>query len=200
MKFKKINVIYIIIILSFFLFFTVYKISKTGNNIINKSTKDIIENIFNISSYEAELEVTINSNKTTNKYLLKQYYQSPNFSKQIIQEPNNIKDVEIIYEDNKLEIKNVKLSLNKIYNNYNYINKNILWLSYLIKNLSKDYKIEEIENEIIIEGKIENEELKETIYIDKKTGLPKKLEIIDNNNKCKIYIEYKEIKLNNIQK
>ena len=38
------------------------------------------------------------------------------------------------------------------------------------------------------------------LYISKKTSLPLKIEIIDNNNQSRIYIEYKEIKLNNIQK
>ena len=35
--------------------------------------------------------------------------------------------------------------------------------------------------------------------INKKTNLPTKIEILDNSNQTKIYIEYKEIKLNNIQ-
>ena len=38
------------------------------------------------------------------------------------------------------------------------------------------------------------------MYINKETSLPNKIEIFDNNNNIKIYIEYKEIKLNNIQK
>ena len=35
--------------------------------------------------------------------------------------------------------------------------------------------------------------------VNKKTHLPTKIEILDNSNQNKIYIKYKEIKLNNIQ-
>ena len=74
----------------------VYKTIKTGNN-ISKSSEDLIEYILSISSYEAKLEVTIKSNKTTNKYVLEQYYLEPYYSKQIVKEPKNIENLEIIY-------------------------------------------------------------------------------------------------------
>lgn len=185
------------ILILFFLTQIVYKIIRTGNN-INKSSNDLIQDILNISSYEAELEVTINSNKTTNKYLLHQYYLKPNLSKQIVKSPSNIENLEIIYKENKLEIKNTNLGISKIYQNYTYLNENILWLSSILENCNKNrYTTEETENEIILNTQIN--EYKEKLYINKKTNLPTKIEVLDNSNKTKIYIEYKEIKLNNIQ-
>lgn len=185
------------ILILFFLTQIVYKIIRTGNN-ISKSSNDLIQDILNISSYEAELEVTINSNKTTNKYLLHQYYLKPNLSKQIVKSPSNIENLEIIYKENKLEIKNTNLGISKIYQNYTYLNENILWLSSILENCNKNrYTTEETENEIILNTQIN--EYKEKLYINKKTNLPTKIEVLDNSNKTKIYIEYKEIKLNNIQ-
>lgn len=190
----------IIITASLILFFLtqiVYKIIRTGNN-ISKSSNDLIQDILNISSYEAKLEVTINSNKTTNKYLLHQYYLKPNLSKQIVKSPSNIENLEIIYKENKLEIKNTNLGISKIYQNYTYLNENILWLSSILENCNTNkYTTEETENEIILNTQIN--EYKEKLYINKKTNLPTKIEVLDNSNKTKIYIEYKEIKLNNIQ-
>ena len=176
----------------------VYKTVKTGNN-ISKSSEDLIEYILNISSYEAKLEVTVQSNKTTNKYVLEQYYLEPNFSKQVVKEPKNIENLEIIYNGNNLEIKNTNLSLSKIYENYNYLNENILWLNFFIDNYQNNYNVEENNDEIILSTKIEKYNYRAKLYFSKKTSLPIKIEVLDNSNQTKIYIEYKEIKLNNIR-
>lgn len=196
---KNILIVVLIIFLSIFFIQIVYKFVRSGNN-INKSADDLIEYILNISSYEAKIEATINSNKTTNKYILEQYYKAPNYSKQIVKEPTNIENLEIIYNGMNLEIKNTNLGLSKIYENYNYINDNLLWLNFFIENCkSKGYSVEVLEDEVIINSNIEKYNYKGKLYLNTKTLLPNKIEIIDKNNQNKIYIEYKEIKLNNIQ-
>lgn len=195
------NILIILLIISLLIFFIqiVYKFVRSGNN-INKSVDDLIEYILNISSYEAKLEVTVNSNKTTNRYVLEQYYMEPNYSKQIVKEPTNIENLEIIYNGTNLEIKNTNLGLSKIYENYTYLNENILWLNFLIEVCNNSrYVVEENDKEIILNCNIEKYNYKGKLYIDRVTSLPSKIEIIDNNNQSKIYIEYKEIKLNNIQ-
>lgn len=199
---RKTKIILIISIVVFILIFFIqiaYKTIRNGNN-INNQTDDLIEYILNTSSYEAKLEITVNSNKTENKYVIEQYYKSPNYSKQIVKEPQNIENLEIIYNGNNLEIKNTNLGLSKIYENYTYLNQNILWLNFFIETCNNsNYTIEENEHEIILCNNIEMNSYKSKLYINKKTSLPTKIEIKDNNNQNKIYIEYKEIKLNNIQ-
>lgn len=198
---KKIKILLIISLIIFILIFFIniaYNFIKSGNN-ISKSTDDLIEYILNISSYEAKLEVTIKSNKTINKYVLEQYYLEPNYSKQVVKEPKNIENLEIIYNGNNLEIKNTNLSLIKIYENYNYLNENILWLNFFIDNYKNNYNVEENNDEIILSTNIEKYNYKSKLYISKKTSLPIKIEVLDNSNQTKIYIEYKEIKLNNIR-
>ena len=176
----------------------VYKSIKSGNN-ISKSSEDLIEYILNISSYEAKLEVTIKSNKTTNKYVLEQYYLEPYYSKQIVKEPKNIENLEIIYNGENLEIKNTNLSLSKIYEQYSYLNENVLWLNFYINNCKSNYNVEDNNDEIILSTNIEKYNYNVKLYINKKTSLPIKVEVLDNSNQTKIYIEYKEIKLNNIR-
>ena len=195
----KMFFIVIILIISLILFFLiqiVYKKIISGNNIV-KSDNDLIEYILNISSYEAKLEVTVCSNKTINKSELEQYYMKPSCSKQIGREPKKLENLEIIYNGNNLEIKNTNLGLSKIYQNYNYLNENMLWLNFFIDNCKEEYKIESSNEEIILYNNLK--EYKFKLYISKKTSLPSKIEVLDNNNQSKIYIEYKEIKLNNIQ-
>ena len=92
---KNFLIILIIIFVLIFFLQLAYKTVRIGNN-IDKSTDDLIEYILNLSSYEAKLEVTVNSNKTTNKYVLEQYYLEPNYSKQIVLEPKNVENMETI--------------------------------------------------------------------------------------------------------
>ena len=57
----------------------------------NKSADEIEEYILNMNSYKAKAEITINSNKNTNKYLItEQYTNQDNTYKKEILEPENI--------------------------------------------------------------------------------------------------------------
>ena len=85
---KKLNkkiiifiIIIILLILIIFFFTNKTKKIKFGNN---SSSQEIIDNILNISSYETVIEVEINSNKNTNKYIIKQKYIAPDISQQEI--------------------------------------------------------------------------------------------------------------------
>lgn len=176
-----------------------YKNINIGNNISNKTLDDVEEYILNISSYKAKLEVTINSNKNTNKYILTQVHNKDEDVQEIIS-PENIKGMKLLYKDNTLTIKNTMLDLQKVYNNYPYIESNNLWLNSFIEEykISKNKKIfNEDENIIILievgmDSKIKYKEL----YLDKKTLKPTKLLLQNNNKKAIIYILYNEIELN----
>ena len=67
-----------------------YKISKTGNNISNKSIDEIEDYILNIESYSANANIEISSNKTKNIYVVEQKYKKENnlYTQKII-EPDN---------------------------------------------------------------------------------------------------------------
>ena len=79
MKNKKLFIILAILILIIILitFFCLNKSKpqKIGNN---SSSQEIVDYILNISSYEAEIEVQVESNKNQTKYLIHQSYVSPN--------------------------------------------------------------------------------------------------------------------------
>lgn len=198
MKNKKIVFICIFI----FIFLAIislfyYKNQKSGNN-ISKSTTDFKEYILNISSYEATISVEINSNKNTNKYLIKQWYKSPNLFKQEVQSPENIKGLITIYDGSNLKIQNSRLDLSKIYNEYKCLSNNILSLNSFIDDCQKtEPKCSETEDEIIIEVINGNKyDWCKRLSINKKTGLPTKMEITDENKKTLVYILYNEITIN----
>lgn len=187
-----------IIILNLFIFFFINKSkkNKVGNT---TNSQDIIENILNISSYTATIEVEVNSNKNVNKYIINQKYISPNISEQEIIEPENIKGIKIVKQNNELKIENSKLNLVKIYNNYEEMLSNYLDLNVFIEKYKTDLekKYEENKEEIIL--KLENKENKYktylALYINKNEEKPTKMEIKDYNKKTVIYILYKEIEL-----
>lgn len=177
-----------------------YKKSSFGNTNIGNSKEEISQNILNINSYNAKIEVTINSNKNENKYVLSQEYKQPNIAKQVVLEPSNIEGLTITNEDNSVSINNTKLNLTKIYENYNYITENHLFLNTFIKNYkeSEESKTEEKDEQIIMKTNIKKNNkylINKILYIDKKSGKPTKMKIEDINQKLKVYIVYNEIEL-----
>lgn len=203
----KKKTILICIVLIFFLiiiFFikNYYNYSEVGNNKSNKSIEEIEEYILNIDSYEAKISVTVESNKNTNKYVMIQKYKSPNTSHQIILEPSNIEGVEIINDGKNLSIKNTKLNLNSIYENYEYAVNNCLNLeSFIYDYKQNNGSIYYENNEIVLEAKSNSENklmYNKKLYINEQTGNPTKLLIEDINEKKIVYILYNEIKLNDL--
>jgi outer membrane lipoprotein-sorting protein len=201
MKNKKIIFILLILLVIIFLiiiFKNMTKKSKSGNNM---DSQEIVDYILNINSYLAKVEVTVNSNKNTNKYILLQEYNTENGCIQEVLEPNNIAGVKIIIKDNNLTIENTNLNLQTIFENYQGLEDNSLDLI----NFINDYKINsssnfEEENGEIIMNTTENNNNKylknKILYINKENIIPTKLIIKDNNQNTTLIIKYNEIELN----
>ncbi len=213
MKNKKIIFISILVlavvsILIFILLKTNYKNKNFGNNMSNKNLEEIEKYILDISSYTAKMDVTVESNKNTNKYVMEQRYEKGKKSKQKILEPANIEGLEIIYEDNKLTINNAKNNLKTMYENYPNLMENCLWLNAFIE----DYKTEKNEGnasivekngKVIMATKTRNENNRyiysKELHIDKEAGKIEKLVVQDINKKNLIYILYNEITVNGVK-
>lgn len=197
-KYWLILLIILIIIGGIFFYKNRVKNSKSGNN---KTSQEIVDYILNISSYEVQVMVNVTSNKNSNKYILKQIYQSPNKSMQEVIEPSNIEGVKIENDGTNLKLENSQLNLNKILENYNYLGDNCLDLYSFIEDYKQDNKskFEEKDTEIIMKtcSNIDNIYIQEKIlHIDKKTMNPTQMEIKDNKQKTTIYILYNEVKVN----
>ncbi|MBR3132648.1 MAG: hypothetical protein IKG42_00980 [Clostridia bacterium] len=114
---------------------------------------------------------------------------------------NEIEGIIIENKDGKVIIKNTKLNLTKIYNDYNYITDNCLFLDTFSNEWkeSDDKKATEEENYYKFEMKLKNQRNRyiqsKTLYLDKSTNKPVSLEIKDINQKRTIYILYKEIEI-----
>lgn len=191
-------IIFLIILISIF-YINESKKSKIGHT---NNSQEIVANILNISSYNATIDVKVVSNKNENKYIIKQEYKSKDSNLQEVIEPSNIAGTKIIKEGNKLILENSSLNLSSIIENYQYISSNNLDLSSFIEDYKNDSRAdyEENENEIKMYavGDTNNNsdsKCKKTLYIDKKTNLPKQLEIEWTNKNNKVYILYNEVEI-----
>lgn len=204
---KIITILTVIVIIIIAIFIKInYKSLKFGNNMSSKSAEEIAQYILDINSYEAQAEITVESNKNSSKYIVKEEASKDNnvFKKEIL-EPENISGVFFIYDGTNLKIENSKLNLSKIYENYPYVGENTITLMDFINDYqeSEETNISENNGDIVLEAKTKNGNKYisyKKLYINKSTGKPSKLEIQDITQKTTIYILYNEIKINNLQK
>lgn len=200
MKNRKIIIIgslgLIILILTIFIIFYIdtAKNFKIGNNI---TSQEIIEKILKINSYEATVEVNVKSNKNENKYVIKQKYNGPNENSQEILEPTNIAGVKITRKGNTLTIENTNLNLVSMFENYQYLSSNQLDLNTFIEDYKNDSKASygETREELVMRVAKEPK-IKKSLYINRKTLKPVKMEIEDTNKKIAVYILYREVNVN----
>lgn len=193
-------IILILILEGVFFYKNNVKNSKIGNN---KNSQEIVDNFLNLSSYEVQVTVNVTSNKNSNKYILKQTFNSPNISTQEVIEPSNIAGVRIENNGTNVKIENTNLKLSTLLENYNYLGNNCLDLSSFIEDYKKneDSIFEENDEEIILKtnSNADNNYIQEkTLHISKQTYNPTEMEIKDNKQNTTIYILYNEVKLNSI--
>ena len=189
--------IFIIIIITIFLIMY-YKNNKNGNTTINKSEEEIINSILEMKSYNAKLDITIETNKNKTKYKVKQSLENGKANQEVI-EPQNIAGVTTEYDGINLKIKNNKMNLETTFENYQYIVENRLWLDSFIEEYKtlENTKISSNKDDIILEVKRTDNpyNIYKKLYIDKKTGNPIKMIVQDINKKTLVYILYTEIKI-----
>ena len=195
---KKIVFIFAIICITVFLIFY-YIFCISGNNII-RNQNELLEDIFeNLEEYEANIDVTVVSNKNENVYNMQQIVDEE-FSRVIVNGPENVKGLEIELKDGNLKIINTKTNMEKIYENYKTeINNSLFINSFIEEYKNNDTEIVENESEILIKMNLEKDnntykKIKE-LYLDKQSGLPIKLLIKDNVQNTNTSIVYNDIKI-----
>ncbi len=177
-----------------------YKNFLFGNNIIkNRSTNQTDEILNAMRNYHAEITVTVSSNKTQNQYVIEQEVNQEQ-SKQEIKVGENIEGVKIELNQNNLKISNAKLNLEKVYENYQNLLNNSLFLNSFAtdyQNKENTSNCSEENGEMILEVKLNKNQNTyinhKKLYVDTKTGKPTKMEIKDNTKKETICIIYNNI-------
>lgn len=193
-----VTIIFFVLIIIFFGFYY-YNFRKNGNNKIIKDVNQAEAYILNIGNYSCKAEITITSNKNENIYSIEQkvdgnYKMQKGLS-------GEIEGIIIENSENKVNIKNSKLELSKIYDDYSYMTDNILFLDTFVKEWkeSEEKEVTEEEQYFRFYMKIKNGRNRyvqyKSLWINKDTSKPQKLEIEDINKNRTIYILYKEIEI-----
>lgn len=189
---KKLYIfLFFVIILIIIFVFCYYNPLIFGNNIVIKNENKIVDYVLNnIKEYEALIEVEVKSNKTTNNYKIKQIVNDNSSSLEVVSN-GKINGLKIEIKDNRLKIENTCLKLDKIYENYEPLMNNIMFLNTFINELKTgNYTTYMKDDNIIFEafnlGKL---------YVDTKTLKPVKLDIKDNTKKGSISIKYISIEI-----
>ena len=184
----------IFFILLMFFFIIIYIFDKSGNNIIRQQT--IIEKILNVENYNAKAKVTVIGNKTTNIYYIEfEENIKDGYSFERVNDCDNEELFTIESKKNKLTIKNSILDLSKIYENYEQLSKNNFFLSNFISKADFNNYLEK-ENEIIIKTNDGSSLHNQKLYINKEKNKIEKLEILDDEQRIKIIIEYINLEIN----
>lgn len=199
-SFTKVKIIIFVVLITIVFLVIILNIGyKRDKNVNNKTSQEIVQYISNISEYNSKVEVTVTSNKTSNKYILEQNYKD-GVEQQIVKEPKNIEGLSITKNGNELKIEDTNLNITKIISNYEYLSDNCLDLFSFVKeyNENQEKLYEEKDNYIIMklnrvgENKYTKQKL---LYIDKNTYIPMKMQIKDANNNTRIDIKYNEINI-----
>ena len=129
---KRIFVICVLLIL-IVLFSYCYKFFIPGNTKSIENVNDLNEYLSKINDYSVEAKVTVNSNKNSNSYNLKQS-RIEGKCVQEISDINNSMKVIIENTKGKVIVKNTELSLENVFNNYDDVVKNSIGLDAFIED------------------------------------------------------------------
>ena len=181
------------------LIFTCYNFFIVGNNKNIDNINEFDRYISKIKNYNIEALVTVNSNKNSNTYSLKQEYKD----KKVVQNIKSQDGIELTIEnyDGKTVVKNTELTLNKVFYMYKEPFRNSLGLDEFIKDYNSDNRKELIEKGEYYIANVKSNDLNnkymksKTLYFNKQTSQIEKMEIKDINNNSTIVIEYTKVQI-----
>lgn len=160
--------------------------------------EDFQKQISKVESYTCTARVEAINNKEKTVYVFKHTYKKPNYYKLEIESPKNLKGKTIEYKDDKVIVYNPNnndaVELENIKEDGHY-----LFVGDFIKNYMEnksavlDLKDDELKIEIEIPG--DNKYFnKQILYVDNKTEIPYKMEVLNNEQKAIFKVTYEDFK------
>ncbi|MEG1284376.1 MAG: germination lipoprotein GerS [Romboutsia sp.] len=154
--------------------------------------------ISNIKEYSCVAEVEAKGNKSSQIYVMKHDYKKPNYYKLEIVSPKNLKGKSMEYKDNKIIIQNPEIKdIVELPNEDK--NNQYLFIGDFIKNClqNEEIKIDMTKEELTLETQIPGDNKyfsKQVLYVNTKTRIPMKMEILDTENNIRFNVKYTDFK------
>lgn len=152
--------------------------------------------ILNMSSYECTADVEVVGNKSAHNYVFIHNYNKPDNYKLEVVSPKHLKGKTIEYEKNKILVKNPDIDdtveLPNVGKNDQY-----MFIGDFIKNYlqNEEVIIKLAKGSLYLETLIPGDNQyfsKQALYINSKTKLPEKMEILDDKNDIRFTVTYKD--------
>lgn len=160
--------------------------------------EDFQKHISKVESYTCTAKVEAINNKEKTVYIFKHTYKKPNYYKLEIESPKNLKGKTIEYKDDKVIIynpnNNDSVELESIKDEGHYLFVGDFIENYMEnKSVVLDLKEDELKMELEIPG--DNKYFnKQILYVDNKTKIPYKMEILNNEQKPIFKVTYEDFK------
>lgn len=199
---KKVAIVIVVMVLGiggFFFLQNGNKNLKNGNTMDIQTDEELERYILNISAYKAQVTVSIQSNKTTNRYKMIQEYEKNGIQRMIIEEPENRKGIEIVEQEGTVTVKNTNLGLSSLYEQEE-VTGNRLWLDTFLEEYQKDENRSrrKTEEETIFSATVQTKHpyyQYTELHVDNKTKKPTQLIVQDKDKNNRIYILYNEMEI-----
>lgn len=158
--------------------------------------KNFQDQVSKIESYTCTAEIEVVGNKGKSNYTLKHYYKKPDTYKLEVISPEHLKGKTMEYKENKIIIKNPDIDdFIELPNSGN--NEQYLFVGDFMKNYfqNEEMIMEFSDSDLVLKTNIPGDNRnfnKQTLYINKESKKPERMEILDKEENIICTVKYKD--------
>lgn len=196
---RRVFVICVLLFLIILIFYC-YKFFVPGNNKCIGNVNDLDEYLLGICDYSVEAKVTVNSNKNSNSYFLKQSCVDGKCVQEVCDSDGGSRLVIENFED-RVVVKNTELSLERVFDSYGEVAMNSMGLDAFIEDYECDDKREVLDRDgyYIVSVRSKNSQNKyaksKSLFFNKQNNCVEKIVVKDINNNEMVVIEYIKLEI-----
>ncbi|MDK2918513.1 MAG: hypothetical protein PWQ37_1246 [Candidatus Petromonas sp.] len=174
---------------------------KTDEEIFYEAQKLIM----NLNNYSCTAEITLYGNKSPETYVMKQWFYAPNKYKLEVKKPERLKGKITIYDGKRAWIRHPQIGQEWLMDDFENSVEQKMFLGHFIYNFVSS-ETGEIKKEnmlkkeyVVLETEIPGNHpyfFKERLWFDIENYYPYRLEVLDQNGKIRIEINYHNFKYN----
>jgi outer membrane lipoprotein-sorting protein len=159
-----------------------------------------------LETYTVTAEIIVRGNKVVENYVVKQYFKYPDRYRLEVVSPGDKCGKVTIYDGQRIVIYHPQIKQVYIMENFKEVEETGMFPGHFAKNLfsseNADYQVKKIGSDEYTVIKVEipggnNYRKYQVLYIDNKSTVPYKMEILDSNGNTAVTVHYKNFLYNN---